>query len=154
VADTDILRSVCLNVRSLLFRVDIDWRRPVGLEGRSGGEPILDTGGDRDRLVSDRLLKALVESRRPAMLPSPPNFRPGKPSEDSPRYMGVAMGSIETADRIGNTLSMDPGLSTDSALFDPCEGVGDGARSDLPVNIDTDVSFGVKGGTCDLSSGV
>jgi hypothetical protein len=64
------------------------------------------------------------------------------------------MGSIETADRMGNTLSMDPGLSTASGLLEPCEGDGEGARSDLPVNIDTDVSLGVNGGSCGLSLGV
>ena len=42
---------------------------------------------------------------------------PGKPSLETCRGAGVAVGSIDTADRTGNTRSIEPGLRTDEALL-------------------------------------
>lgn len=42
-------------------------------------------------------------------------FMPGKPSLVSCRGAGVAVGSIDTAERTGKTLSIEPGLRADEA---------------------------------------
>lgn len=117
----------------------MDWRRP-GLYGRCGGDPMpLDIAGDLDLSPPVR-----VDSRRRATPLSLPILSPGKPSLDSWRYMGVAVGSMDTAERIGNTRSIEPGLRVEIGSLEPCEGDGDDGRSVRPVNIDTDVSLGLK----------
>ena len=61
---------------------------------------------------------------------------PGNESPPSDRGIGVAMGSIETADRMGKTLSIDPGLSAVSACS---ERKGDpGPPVDVPGNMLTE----------------
>lgn len=80
----------------------------------------LDVVGDRDILRG-----VWSDSLRRATLLSWPIRSPGKPSEGSLRYIGVAVGSIETADRMGKTRSIEPGLRADPGSSDPMEGVGD-----------------------------
>lgn len=131
-----------------------DCRRPFASRGRCGGEPLLlEAGGDLERSVCAR-----IDSLRTAMPASPPSLKPGKPSDDSWRYMGVAYGSMETAERMGKTRSIEPGLSAaEGSLLEHDDGEGEAGRSFFPVNMETDVSRGVKGvavGAVDLSPGV
>lgn len=65
---------------------------------------------------------------------------PGKPSLVSYRVAGVAVGSMDTADRTGNTRSMEPGLKADDTSL-PLE--GDFCES--PVNMLTEVCRGPEG---------
>ena len=95
------------------------------------------SGGDLDAILVGDLLPL-----RAAMPLSVLSVNPGKCSADSCLAMGVAEGSIETADRIGNTRSMDPGLRTEVGPSDLCEKVGDGGTFDRPVNIETVASRG------------
>ena len=67
------------------------------------------SGDDLESLLSSR---SRLRLRRPAPPVSLGSLIPGKPSPDSPRDIGVAVGSIDTAERIGNTLSIEPGLRT------------------------------------------
>jgi hypothetical protein len=87
-----------------------------------------------------------VDALRLCAANSLPTLNPGKPSDDSCRTSGVAVGSIETAERIGKTRSMEPGLSAVLGPLECCEGVGDDARwpDCRPVNMDTVASVGVK----------
>ena len=53
--------------------------------------------------------------RLSAMLLLKCKFMPGKPSLVSCRGPGVAVGSIDTADRMGNTRSIEPGLKANDS---------------------------------------
>ena len=101
-------------------------------------------GGD-DLLLGDLepVLVDLLVSLRPAMPLSLFRRRPGKPSLVSYLDIGVAFGSMETADLTGKTRSIEPGLRAalgPSYLCAP----GDAGGSVLPVNIETGESRGSK----------
>ena len=103
--------------------------RGRGLLGLAGGDL---SGGDLDRFLVDRLV-----SLRAAIPLSSFNRRPGNPSLDSCLDIGVAFGSMETADLMGKTRSIEPGLRTGPGPSDLCDKVGEAGTSDLPVNIET-----------------
>lgn len=54
---------------------------------------------------------------------------------DSDRGIGVATGSIETAERTGNTRSIEPGLRVTLVSLGLVVVVGDTGTSDFPVNM-------------------
>jgi hypothetical protein len=60
---------------------------------------------------------------------------PGKPEPVSPLGIGVAVGSIVTAERIGKTRSTEPGLRFECASSDLVEAAGDTGPEPLPVNM-------------------
>ena len=64
------------------------------------------------------------------------SLRPGKPSPDSCLTMGAALGSMDTADLMGKTRSIEPGLRTEPGPSNLCVKVGEGGTSDLPVNME------------------
>jgi len=110
----------------------------VGAGGQSVGGRVGDCG------VVQVSLLFCTRPRLAANVPSIPRLIPGYPSLDSSLAMGVAVGSMETAERTGKTRLIEPGLTTSPALFDPV----DVEKSFLllaPENILTDDSRGAEG---------
>lgn len=106
------------------------------------GRGLLVRRGEGILAVED--LESLLRSRswplstRPADSGSLVSRSLSQPSPDSPLAMGVAVGSIETADRTGKTRSAMPGLRAEKGPSDFCDHVGEaGGGSVLPVNIET-----------------
>jgi hypothetical protein len=60
---------------------------------------------------------------------------PGNPPEPSVRDRGVTRGSIEMAERTGNTRSMEPGLRAEGGSSNFVVAGGDPGALLLPVNI-------------------
>jgi hypothetical protein len=131
-------------VRKGSIAADIDCLLARGLPDRRG-EGILAVE-DLDSLFRSRSWLVSLRELKP---PSLGKRIPGKPSPDSPRTIGVAVGSIDTAERTGNTRSIVPGLRAEKGPSDFCDKVGEAGGASLgsllPVNMETGECCGMRG---------